>query len=108
MNKSHAKLPVWRAGCSGAFWGRVRALARPEGRRAQCLKASYASLGRRWRTPQFNLEAYQKLYRKCEDWARRRRLDADSNVINQEIGGVDGEGGEEQDEEGGYDEYGNW
>ena len=40
-------------------------------------------------------DAYQKLYRKCEDWARRKRLDADSSYVNQEIGGVDG-GGEEE------------
>ena len=41
-----------------------------------------------YKTPDaLNMGAYQKRYRKCEDWARRKRLDADSNAINQEIGG---------------------
>ena len=41
----------------------------------------------RYKTPDaLNLDAYQKLYRKCEDWARRKRLDADSSNANQEIG----------------------
>ena len=65
-----------------------------------------------YKTPDaLTLEAYLKLYRKCEDWARRKRLDADSNNVNQEIGGVDG-GNEEESQynnvEGDYDEYGNW
>ena len=46
-----------------------------------------------------NLEAYQTLYRRCEDWARKKRLDADANAADQEIGGVDagGEGGGEEE-----------
>ena len=61
-----------------------------------------------YKTPDaLNLEAYQKLYRKCEDWARRKRLDADSTNVHQEIGGVDGQD-EEDNQDGYYDEYGNW
>ena len=64
-----------------------------------------------YKTPDaLNSEAYQKLYRKCEDWAGRKRLDADSTNVHQEIGGVDG--GEEEDPygnvDGDYDDYGNW
>ena len=55
-----------------------------------------------------NAEAYQKLCRKCEDWACKERLDADSNAVNQDIGGVDDGGGGEQDDEAYYDECGNW
>ena len=65
-----------------------------------------------YKTPDaLTYEAYQKLYRKCEDWARRKRLDADSNNVNQEIGGVDDDGENEDpfaDVEGDFDEYGNW
>ena len=56
-------------------------------------------------------EAYLKLYRKCEDWARRKRLDADSTNANQEISGVDGSSEEEDpyaNVEGDFDEHGNW
>ena len=61
-----------------------------------------------FKTPDaLNMETYLKLYRKCEDWARRKRLDADSHGVNQEIGGVDG-GGEEDNLPGWYDEQGNW
>ena len=31
-----------------------------------------------------NMDAYLKLYRKCEDWARKKRLDADTQAGNQE------------------------
>ena len=65
-----------------------------------------------YKTPDaLTLEAYLKLYRKCEDWARRKRLEADSNNVNQEISQVDGKGEEEDpyaNEPGEYDEYGNW
>ena len=62
-----------------------------------------------YKTPDsLNMDAYLKLYRKCEDWARKKRLDADAQAVNQEIGGVDrgGEGGGE--DEGYYDDDGNW
>jgi len=60
-----------------------------------------------YKTPDaLNLEAFQKLYRKCEDWARRKRLDADKDIVTQEIGEVDDDGG--KCDEGEYDEYGNW
>ena len=64
-----------------------------------------------YKTPDaLNSEAYLKLFRKCEDWARRKRLDADSSNINQGISGVDGNGKEDQyaNDDGYYNEYGNW
>ena len=41
-----------------------------------------------YKTPDsLNLEAYQKLCRRCEDWARKKRMDADAHAVNQETGG---------------------
>ena len=62
-----------------------------------------------YKTPDsLNMEAYLKLYRKCEDWARKKRLDADTRAVNQEIGGVDKGGEEGGEHEGYYDGDGNW
>ena len=37
-----------------------------------------------YKTPDaLTLEAHQKFYRKREDWARRKRLDADTNAVAQ-------------------------
>ena len=53
------------------------------------------------------MEAYQKLYWRCEDWARKKRLDADTQAVNQDIGGVDKGGEGQEEDEGYYDDDGN-
>ena len=52
-----------------------------------------------YKTPDaLTIDPYQKLYQKCEDWAREKRLDADAHNVNIEISGVGGsKSGEEDD-----------
>ena len=61
-----------------------------------------------YKTPDaLTIDSYQKLYQKCEDWARKKRLDADAHHVNMDISGVDGSNGSQEDD-GYYDEEGNW
>merc|ERR1712086_629054 len=71
-----------------------------------------------FKTPDsLTLENYQKLYIKCEDWARKKRLESDTQGnSSMDIGGVDGEKGEKENNwtpnvwevEGYVDDDGNW
>ena len=61
-----------------------------------------------YKTPDaLTIDSYQKLYQKCEDWARKKRLGADAHNVNMEISGVDGSKSSEEDD-GYFDENGNW
>ena len=54
-----------------------------------------------YKTPDaLTIDSYQKLYQKCEDWARKKRLDADAHNVNMDISGVDG--GKSSEEDFGY------
>ena len=53
-------------------------------------------------------EACHNMYQQCEVWEREMRFGADANVVNQDIGGVDGGEGGSYDEEGYYHDRGYW
>ena len=67
-----------------------------------------------YRTPDLLSETtYQRLFAKCEDWARKKRLEVDTKDNDaMDVGGVD-QGAEEggwpaNEEDGYYDDEGNW